>query len=209
MSLWKKEGYPKRTHPFRKGFRMADFTKKAIIASFIKILKEKPFEKITIHEITADCGVARMTFYYHFEDIYDLLDYVIEEKLRASVSRAFTYESWPTDYAAVFDTVLEDKAFFLKIFNSIDLRRIESYLSAFAHQCVRSMIAEQTKRLGVVLHPEKQELVCDIYCYSMVGLLLKWIASGMKEDPHVLVEEFCSVIKGTLDIMLKNSTDVT
>jgi hypothetical protein len=97
----------------------------------------------------------------------------------------------------------------LKIFNSIDLRRIESYLSAFAHQCVRSMIAEQTKRLGLVLHPEKQELVCDIYCYSMVGLLLKWISAGMKEDPHVLVEEFCSVIKGTLDIMLKNSTDVT
>jgi AcrR family transcriptional regulator len=88
---------------------MADFTKKAIIASFIKILKEKPFEKITIHEITADCGVSRMTFYYHFVDIYDLLDYVIEEKLRASVSRAFTYESWPTDYVAVFETVLEDR----------------------------------------------------------------------------------------------------
>jgi AcrR family transcriptional regulator len=76
-------------------------------------LKEKPFEKITIHEITADCGVARMTFYYHFQDIYDLLDYIIEEKLRASVSRAFTYETWQDDYLAVFHTILEEKDFFL------------------------------------------------------------------------------------------------
>ncbi len=186
---------------------MSDFTKKAIIASFTKILREKPFEKITIHEITADCGVSRMTFYYHFEDIYDLLDYVIEEKLRASVSRAFTYETWPMDYVAVFDTVLEDKTFFLKIFNSIDLRRIEYYLSAFAHQCVGKMISEQTKLLGLAFNEKKQELICDIYCYSMVGLLLKWISSGMKENPRVLVGEFCAVIKGTLAVMLKNSVD--
>jgi len=186
---------------------MSELTKKAIIASFIKILKEKPFEKITIHEITADCGVARMTFYYHFQDIYDMLDYVIEEKLRASVSKAFTYETWQRDYACVFEAVLEEKAFFLKIFNSIDLRRIEYYLSAFAHRCVGKMIQEQTKRLGLVLNEEKREMVCDIYCYSMVGLLLNWISSGMKEDPGTLVGEFCSVIKGTLEIMLRNSAE--
>ena len=186
---------------------MSDFTKKAIIASFIKILKEKPFEKITINEITADCGVSRMTFYYHFQDIYDMLDYVIEEKLRASVSKAFTYETWQRDYTSVFDTVLEEKSFFLKIFNSIDLRRLEYYLSAFAHQCVHKMIREQVQHLGWRLNAKKEEMVCDIYCYSMVGFLLNWISTGMKEEPRVLVEEFCSVIKGTLEIMLKNSVE--
>ena len=51
---------------------MADFTKKAMVDSFARILKEKPFEKITIQEIASDCGVARMTFYYHFAKFHSL-----------------------------------------------------------------------------------------------------------------------------------------
>ena len=54
---------------------MADFTKKAMVDAFVRILKGKPFEKITISDITSECGVSRMTFYYHFEDIYDMLHY--------------------------------------------------------------------------------------------------------------------------------------
>ena len=46
----------------------------------MKILKEKPFDKIGINDITSDCGVARMTFYYHFEDIYDMVSYIIQER---------------------------------------------------------------------------------------------------------------------------------
>ena len=187
---------------------MPDFTKKAIISSFTKILKEKPFEKITIQEIASDCGVARMTFYYHFQDIYDLLDYIIEEKLRASVSRSFAYETWQHDYTAVFHTILEDKDFFLKIFHSIDLRRIEYYLSAFAHQCVGEMISGQISLLGLTVNKQKQEMICDTYCYAMVGLLLKWMSNGMAEEPCVLIEDFATVIKGTLHIMLKNSTEI-
>ena len=38
------------------------------------MLLQKPLNKITINDITEDCGVNRMTFYYHFKDIYDLVD---------------------------------------------------------------------------------------------------------------------------------------
>lgn len=186
---------------------MSALTKKALVASFIRILKEKQFEKINIKDITDDCGVARMTFYYHFQDIYDLLDYVMREKLRTSVSKTFTYETWQEDYVAVFEAVLKEKVFFLKIFNSIDLRRMEYYLSDFAHQCVYEMLDELTEMNGLVLNGKRREMVCDIYCYSMVGLLLNWISTGMKEEPRILVGRFCATIKGTLEIMLKNSAE--
>ena len=51
---------------------MSDLTKKALGASLKKILLQKPLEKITITDLTNDCGVNRQTFYYHFHDIYDL-----------------------------------------------------------------------------------------------------------------------------------------
>lgn len=47
-------------------------TKIALEASLMKLLLSKPIDKITINDLTVDCGISRMTFYYHFKDIYDL-----------------------------------------------------------------------------------------------------------------------------------------
>ena len=185
---------------------MTDFTKKAMIDSFARILKGKPFEKITISDITSECGVSRMTFYYHFEDIYDMLHYVIEEKLSAPLSRKFTYELWRQDYIAVFDAVLQEKEFFSKIFHSVDLRRIEKYLSAFAHGCVAKIVEEQILLLHLNLDECSVKMICDIYSYSMVGLLLDWISMGMRDDPTALVGKYCNMIKGTMELSLKNAS---
>lgn len=186
---------------------MAGLTKKVIMSSFMKMLKEKPFDKITINDITADCGVARMTFYYHFEDIYDMVNYIIQEKLRASVNKDFTYETWQQDYMAVYEAILTEKGFFSKIFSSIDLRVIQAYLYTFARQYVLGIIDEQTKRRGLVLNEKKREMLCSIYCYSMVGALLSWISKGMNEEPRIYVGRFCNILTGTLEVSLKHSTE--
>ena len=53
--------------------KMSQITKRALEASLKKLLTKKPLDKITITDITEDCGINRMTFYYHFKDIYDLV----------------------------------------------------------------------------------------------------------------------------------------
>ena len=59
-------------------------TKQALEVSLKKLLLQKPLDKITINNLTADCGISRMAFYYHFEDIYDLVEWsCIEDASRA------------------------------------------------------------------------------------------------------------------------------
>ena len=53
---------------------MSQVTKRALEASLKNLLLQKPLSKITISDITEDCGINRMTFYYHFKDIYDLVE---------------------------------------------------------------------------------------------------------------------------------------
>lgn len=55
---------------------MAQFTKTAIIESFLHLLETRSIEKITVKDIVEDCGVNRKTFYYYFKDIYDLTESV-------------------------------------------------------------------------------------------------------------------------------------
>ena len=53
---------------------MSELTKRAIQESFKKLLSNQPLDKITVKNITDDCGVNRNTFYYHYSDIYQLLE---------------------------------------------------------------------------------------------------------------------------------------
>ena len=55
------------------GDAVSHFTRDAIKDSFIKMLGEKRLDHITVKDSVVDCGVSRKTFYYYFEDIYDLL----------------------------------------------------------------------------------------------------------------------------------------
>ena len=53
---------------------MSEITKKALAASLKKLLEQKTLDKITVVDLAEDCGVNRQTFYYHFQDIYDLVE---------------------------------------------------------------------------------------------------------------------------------------
>ena len=54
---------------------MNNITKNALEESLKKFLLQKPLDKITISDLTTDCGISRMAFYYHFKDIYDLVEW--------------------------------------------------------------------------------------------------------------------------------------
>ena len=58
---------------------MANFTKKAIRDSFVKLLNEKPLSQITVRDIVEDCGVNRNTFYYYYQDLPQLMESIVNE----------------------------------------------------------------------------------------------------------------------------------
>ena len=73
---------------------MSQTTKRALEASLKKLLLQKPLNKITINDITEDCGVNRMTFYYHFKDIYDLVDWIMVEDAAKALEGRQSFENW-------------------------------------------------------------------------------------------------------------------
>ena len=104
---------------------MANFTKKAIKDTFITLLKEKPFNQITVKDIVDECGVNRNTFYYHYEDINDLLENVITEETDILIKNYPTIDSIDMAVEVAIKYVLENKKTILNIYNhSIDILHI-------------------------------------------------------------------------------------
>ena len=64
---------------------MANSTKQELEEALKKQLLKKPLDKITIHDLTEECGISRMAFYYHFKDIYDLVEWACVEDARRAL----------------------------------------------------------------------------------------------------------------------------
>lgn len=71
---------------------MSNTTKQNLEASLKKVMLQKPLDKITISDITLDCGISRMAFYYHFKDIYDLVEWSCLEDTKRALQGKKTYD---------------------------------------------------------------------------------------------------------------------
>ena len=73
---------------------MSNLTCKALAAAAVSLLEERPLDKITVRDITDRCGLTRNTFYYHFQDIYDLLGYIFREEADATLEKYSVKGDW-------------------------------------------------------------------------------------------------------------------
>ena len=110
---------------------MAQTTKKAFATSLKKLLSQKPLDKIKITDITEDCEVNRQTFYYHFKDIYDLLEWVYTNEATRALGDKKTYDTWQEGFYEIFEYILENKTFVLNTYNSVSREYLERYLYNF------------------------------------------------------------------------------
>ncbi len=83
---------------------MAQTTKRALAASLKKLLAQKPLDKITIVDIVTDCEVNRQTFYYHFQDIYDLMDWIFVSEATQVIQGKKTYNTWQQGFCRFLST---------------------------------------------------------------------------------------------------------
>lgn len=172
---------------------MSQITKRALEQSLKNLLLKKPLTKITINDITENCGINRMTFYYHFKDIYDLVEWSCLQDARKALEEKKTYDTWQQGLLQIFNAVRENKPFIMNVYHCIDREQAEKYLKPIADNLLMSVVEEQS--VGMIVRQEDKEFIARVYSYIFVGLMLDWIKDDMKEDPEMIVEKLVLVIQ--------------
>lgn len=179
---------------------MQNATKYALEASLKKFLLKKPVDKITISDLTNDCGISRMSFYYHFKDIYDLVEWACFEDASQALQGKKTHDTWQDGLMQIFEAVMENKPFILNVYHALSRDQIESYLFHLTYNLIEGVVEE--KSTGMNVTKEQKQFVADFYKYSFVGLMLDWIKDEMKQDPETLVNRFALVIQDDVSCAL-------
>ena len=92
--------------------RKKENVEKKLIESFKELAKRTPIEKITIQEIVEGAGVIRPTFYNHFHDKYQLLEYIFKSEVIEPVKPLIHNDMLDDAVVLIFVQVLKDKDFY-------------------------------------------------------------------------------------------------
>ncbi|WMJ82232.1 TetR/AcrR family transcriptional regulator C-terminal domain-containing protein [Clostridium sp. MB40-C1] len=181
---------------------MSQTTKKALAESLKKLMNTTPLAKITVNNIVNDCGVNRRTFYYHFQDIYALLEWIFKNEVAVVMAENKTYETWQQGFLRIFFYLSENRKMVLNTYNSIGRDQLETHLYSAVYNLVLDVVDEITE--GMEVSEKEKEFVVNFYKVALVGLLLEWIRANMVENPEQIVDNLNKLISGdTYKALLK------
>ncbi len=180
---------------------MSQVTKRALEQSLKNLLLKKPLTKITINDIAEDCGINRMTFYYHFKDIYDLVEWSCMEDARRALEENKTYDTWQEGLLRIFEAVKQNKPFIMNVYRCVDRGQVEKFLSPPVDALVRGVINEEAD--GMTVREEDRDFIARAYSYIFIGFMLDWIRDDMREDPAGIVDRLARLIRGSVKEALR------
>ncbi len=175
---------------------MSQTTKRALAASLKKLLQERPLDKIAIVDITLDCGVNRQTFYYHFQDIYNLIQWIYTNEAPKAPDGRKTRILWQQGIMEIFEYALENKAFVMNTYYSDGRQYLEEYLYTEVNHLLSEAI--EAAEAGITVAEEDKTFIIRFYKYAFVGLMLEWIDGEMKERPAVIIDRLSILIQGDI-----------
>lgn len=175
---------------------MSQMTKRALEASLKELLRHKPLDKITVSDLTDHCGVNRMTFYYHFKDIYDLVEWACLEDARHALDEKKTYDTWQQGLLQIFEAVQENKPFILNVYRCVHREQVEKYLQPLVDQLLLDVIEEESA--GMVIREEDKQFIAKVYAYIFIGIMLDWIKEDMREAPQEIVVRLGKLLQGSI-----------
>lgn len=109
-------------------------TKDALAGALKEILKEKPLEKITIKDITKYCNVSRNTFYYHFADKYELVNWIFYTETLKEVNTFSDPDRWLDSFVNLCKYLYENREFYLSAFQYVGQNSLQDYLLEFYYE---------------------------------------------------------------------------
>ena len=172
-------------------------TKRAIGYAFKDLLKEKRFNKITITDIANKCDINRQTFYYHFQDIKDLVEWLCIDEVDNILNKNDECEKWEDKFLTIFKVVLKEKEVVENIYHSVSVEVLRTNLYRLVYPIIYSGIVEESK--GKNLREEDKRFITDFYKYAFVSIVLDWIDKGMIENPEIIVLKVSNLITGTIN----------
>lgn len=172
----------------------SNLTKKALAGSLKGLMQHTSLNKISVQNITDQCGLNRQTFYYHFHDVYELLGWIYATEAIESVAGYRSYTTWQEGFYRVFLYIETNKVFCLNTLNSLGREHLDTYLYSVTFELIMGVIDELTGNRKI--KEESKHFMANFYTIAFAGLVIQWMQKGMKEEPQAIIKKLNRLLEG-------------
>ena len=174
----------------RKQNAASDQTKCALAAALKELMAQKPIDRITIHDLTELCGIRRQTFYYHFEDVYDLLRWMFQEEAVALLKQHEGMLLWQEGLLQLFRYIEDNRAVCLCALRSVGREHLKRFFEADIHVIIHRAVEQIGTDAGAIqagVTEEEVSLMTHLYVVTFAGMLESWLTGEIDGTPEELV----------------------
>jgi AcrR family transcriptional regulator len=164
---------------------VASSTKSDLLKAFLELLNERPFDKISVTDVASRCGVSRNTFYYHFQDIFDLVDELFMAETKRAASAVTPSTSVADRVKNAMNFARSNRRAVMHLYNSASRPRLERYL----YDIYRGIMLEYVKgqAAGLAVTQRDIEDLSIFYASAFEGVVVQWIRDGMQDESDRIV----------------------
>ncbi|MDD6461706.1 MAG: TetR-like C-terminal domain-containing protein [Bifidobacteriaceae bacterium] len=173
---------------------MSDLAKRALAQSLVTLLQTTPVNRITVGDLTDMCGVSRSTFYYHYHDIYELVEQVAYARFGKVLGENRGKDSWPEGLRSLMEELKRDQAFIVNVYAGINHDKLRTYLVDTTEGLLYDVAHEELESQGVadgVLHE-----ISRSYSYIFVETVMEWVEDGMRRSIDAIVDALSATLCG-------------
>jgi len=182
---------------------MTVFTKRAIMQTFEEMLEELPFDRITVSAIVKRCQIGHNTFYYHYRDIYDLLDCWVRQELGQYITAE---DDLLASLKKLMHACQRRKRIVCHIFNSLSRDRLEQYVFVSSSEVFLHYVCQRAN--GADVSPDQLQDIADFCCYAFFGFFLRFLWRNMESDVDLATDKLGDLFCNFIDDSIRNSAQV-
>ena len=181
---------------------MAKQTQKFIMSTFMQLLEGESLDKITVRDIVEECEINRNTFYYHYSDIYDLLDDVFRVETEKFMSEDIDENTtFGEEYERAACFVLKYKKAILHIYDSKKRDVLQNYLETLAFSFISRFVKKEAEGYG--LPDEDIDYITGFYTHAIVGNTLGWIKRKLPSGQEKFIARTAGTFNATVKDMIR------
>jgi AcrR family transcriptional regulator len=178
---------------------MTNLTKHALADALKELLNTRTLDQLTIQDVADAASVSRKTFYYHFHDIYDLVEWMMVEEWKANIQQGDDPKQWLRNVASTISYTMENRKWVLNIYQSMQHDQLASILSKVTQPQVERSF--DTIVAGRPVDAGDRRFVLDIFTYGITALIMSWIGDGMRGDAEFLQDRLMRLFNNSLELL--------
>ncbi len=165
---------------------------KTVIAStFVTMVKQKGIDKITVKALIDACGISRQTFYYHFQDIMEVIEWALEQAAKSTLVKSLEADTPEKALSVLISSAVENRTLISKLLDSQKRGQIEKLFVQAAKTYLQELIRSRPHKVS--LDYADTEIALDFWAFGITGMLFKYCQQE-RIDVKNLAEQICRLL---------------